>query len=182
LPSRSRPLSGYQLLHQLILGGLSCFAQYLPITQRRILADLHARLPSLPYSHPSFSSLRTAPVDIRSSAASCLLPLENLPLLSQWQWQEQPSSLVQTLSCKCFMFHLKRLFRGRPNVGTHSMRRRGVTEKMAQGVEARLVQWLGRWSTIRGLRKFKGQHISGGGREAGPRSRIGSRWRRERPP
>ena len=58
------------------------------------------------------------------------------------------------------MFHLKRLFRGQPGVGTHSMRRGGVTEKMAQGVEARLVQWLGRWSTTEAFEGYVGSRAN----------------------
>lgn len=154
------PQSGYQQLRQLILRGIRCFAQSKPGTQRRLLEDLRARLPGLPYSDPSLSALNTAPADIRSSAASCQLPLENLPLLSKWQWEAQPSSLVEHLSYKCFMFHLKRLFRGQPGVGTHSMRRGGVTEKMAQGVEARLVQWLGRWSTTEAFEGYVGSRAN----------------------
>jgi hypothetical protein len=154
------PQSGYQQLRQLILSGIRCFAQSKPRTQRRLLEDLKKRLPGLPYSSPSLSALNTAPADIRSSAASCQLPLENLPLLSRWQWQEKPSSLLEPLSYKCFMFHLKRLFSGQPKVGTHSMRRGGVTEKMAQGVEARLVQWLGRWSTTEAFEGYVGSRAN----------------------
>ena len=154
------PQSGYQQLRQLILSGIRCFAQKEPSTQRRLLADLQRNLPGLPYSSPVLSALHTAPADIRSSAAACQLPLENLPLLSRWQWQEHPSSLLEHLSYKSFLFHLKRLFRGQPKVGTHSMRRGGVTEKMAQGVEARLVQWLGRWSTTETFEGYVGSRVN----------------------
>ena len=142
------PQAGCQQLRQLILSGIHCFAQKEPSTQTRLLEDVRRNLPGLPYSSSTLSALHTTPADIRSSAAACQLPLENLPLLSRWQWQEHPSMLLENLSYKCFLFHLKRLFLGQPKAGTHSMCRGGVTGQMAQGVEARLGRGLGRWSTM----------------------------------
>ena len=76
--------------------------------------------------------------------------------LSDWPWVERPQSLLTRFTYKRFRYHLTRLFGSRPNIGTHSMRRGGVTEKIAQGIEPRLVQFLGRWRTSEAFEGYIG--------------------------
>ena len=91
----------------------------------------------------------TDPDHIRRAVAKCKLPLENLPLLGNWPWATAPQSLLDPLTYKSFLCHLIRLFCHLPdhNIGTHSMRRGGATEKIDLGIEARLMQWIGRWKS-----------------------------------
>lgn len=147
-------------LRQLIHKRIASFASRSKSTQARLLSDLQRKLPSLPYSSPTLSAVSTLPQDIRELATKTNLPLENLPLLSTWPWTSQPTSLLDRLSYKCFLRHLKNLFRHQRNIGTHSLRRGGVTEKMDQGIEARLVQWLGRWSTTEAFEGYVGSRAN----------------------
>ena len=137
--------SACQRLLDLIRKGVQAFGKLDHPTRRKLLDELAGHRSSLPFSQPEASAIVSLPPDIQSSAESVGLPLENLPLVGNWPWRPRPASLLQSLSYNCFLFHLRKLFAGVPNVSCHSLRRGGATQKVAQGVDARLVQWLGRW-------------------------------------
>lgn len=142
------PDSAYQKLCQLILQGIQGFASLPGTTKQRLLAELQAQHTTLPFPTPETSEIGTAPDHILSAAAACGLPLENLPLLGSWPWTTSQKSLLSTLSYKAFLSHVKKLFCHLPNIATHSLRRGGATEKLGAGIEARLVQWIGRWKSV----------------------------------
>ena len=152
--------SAYRTLLRLIQQGIDRFAQYSPQTACSLLRELQQQQPRLPYQQPSLSSISTLPIHIREAAGRCSLPLENLPLLGAWPFERHPASLLTPLSYNKFLFHLKRLFQNRPHIGTHSMRRGGVTDKMGQGIEPRLVQWLGRWKTAEAFEGYVGSRAN----------------------
>ena len=139
------PRSASQRLLHLIRRGVRGFACLPKITQTRLLTDLRCRQPSLPFQDSARSAIASLPEDVTAAAAAVGLPLDNLPLLGTWPWQDRPDSLVGQLSYNCFRSHLRQLFAGLSRIGTHSMRRGGTDEKISGGMDARLVQWLGGW-------------------------------------
>jgi hypothetical protein len=139
------PHSASQRLLHLIRSGVQGFARLPKATQTRLLTDLRRQQASLPFRDSTISGIASLPADITEAAAAVGLPLENLPLLGNWPWQDRPDSLLRSLSYNCFRCHLRKLFEGQPHIGTHSLRRGGTDEKISGGMDARLVQWLGGW-------------------------------------
>ena len=148
--------SACQRLLQLIRQGISGFSKLSCRMRHTLLAGLERQRASLPYKEEQTSTASTLPSDILQAATDLSLPLANLPLLGTWPWMATPTSLLQSLSYNCFLSHLKRLFHGKPRVSTHSLRRGGTTEKIAAGIEPRLVQWLGRWKSAESFEGYVG--------------------------
>ena len=157
--SRS-PDSACQRLLDLIRKGIRAFGQLDHATRSTLLEELATRRSSLPFPRPAASATISLPPDIQSSAARVGLPLENLPLVGTWPWRPRPASLLQSLSYNCFLFHLRKLFAALPNVSCHSLRRGGATQKVAEGMDARLVQWLGRWKRAESFEGYVGSRTN----------------------
>jgi hypothetical protein len=179
--------SACQRLLQLIRQGIRGFSKLSCGIQQALLAELTRQKTSLPFKEAEISTISTLPSDILQAAADCRLPLENLPLLGTWPWTARPTSLLQSLSYSCFLSHLKQLFHGHPRVSAHSLRRGGTSDKMASGIEPRLVQWLGRWKSAECFEGYVGARTNIAlAVEAIERTRVGptlgTQRRRSEPP
>ena len=145
--------SAYQRLIALIRTGIARFAN-LPGEVKHALRNSFRKDTSRPFLSPGISAIGTAPPAIVDAAKQAGLPLEvleNLPILGKWIWGDLDASgnLRSTMAYKPFLAALKALFvkagHREEDIGTHSLRRGGATEKISAKIDARLVKFLGRW-------------------------------------
>ena len=156
------PTSAFKQLCTMLEAGLTAIGKA-PQEIRSTLLERQARMP---YPSQDKSAISTFPVHIKQQACNMGLNLENLPLLGSWLWCQQKSaiSLIGKMRYSTFLSLMKTLLspvvRDSKSVATHSLRRGGTTQKIADGLEPRLVKFLGRWRTEKAFEGYIGERVT----------------------